>query len=129
MRAVQSPVAFLEANNPKQVRVFAADGELYVLRDPQLRGDTVRGYETLVQEELSVSLNGIRRMEAVQPDKTRTTLFIGAVTVLAGAGVYMISQAGQGKALICDNYPLPNRCVEKQPGAPRPRIDLPLLRF
>lgn len=113
MRPVESPVAYLERNNPSQVRVYAADGELYVLRDPQLRGDTVRGFEALLREEMSVSLNGVRRMEAMQPDKGRTTLLIGALTALGAAGIYMAANAGNGSGLICDDYTLGQRCRPK----------------
>src|SRR5690554_3985616 len=86
MKPVESPVTFLEQNNPRHVRVFTPDGELYVLREPQLRGDTIMGFEPLERENVKLSLNTVRRMEALQPDKKRTTLFIGAMTVLAGAG-------------------------------------------
>ncbi len=125
MRTVESPVAFLEQNNPKHVRVYATDGELYVLRDPQLRGDTIRGFESMEQEELSLSMNGIRRMEALQPDKTRTTLFIGAMTILGGAGIYMISQAANGRQLICEDYTVGNRCYVA-PESRVARIMIPL---
>ncbi|HEY0673527.1 MAG TPA: hypothetical protein VGD27_14715 [Longimicrobiales bacterium] len=126
MRAVESPTSFLEQNNPKHVRVYANDGELYVLRDPQLRGDTIRGFEPLEQEELSLSVNGIRRMEAMQPDKKRTTIFIGAMTVLGGAGIYMITKAANGQSLVCDNYDVANRCVPRPTQAKAARIIIPL---
>ena len=119
MKPVESPVTFLEQNNPRHVRVFTPDGELYVLREPQLRGDTIMGFEPLERENVKLSLNTVRRMEALQPDKKRTTLFIGAMTVLAGAGIYMITQvAGGGDPLICDNYDVANRCTTKPTGAP-----------
>ena len=128
MRAVESPVAFLEQNNPKSVRVYASDGELLVLREPQLRGDTIRGFEPLAQEQMSISLNGIRRMEALQPDKTRTTVFIGAMTLLGGAGIYMIANAATGNKLICDNYDNQNRCIDRPTGSTR--VSIPIgLRF
>ena len=116
MRPVESPVTFLENNNPSRVRVYAADGELYVLRDPQLRGDTIRGFESLVQEELSLTVNNIQRMEAMQHDKGRTTLFIGAMAVLGAAGIYMAANSGDGAGLICDDYTLGQRC--REPGVP-----------
>jgi hypothetical protein len=126
MRPVESPVAFLEQNNPKHVRVYGTDGELYVLRDPQLRGDTIRGFESLEQEELSLSVNGIRRMEALQPDKKRTTVFIGAMTLLGGAGIYMITQAANGNKLICDDYQVGNRCYVAPQSSKLGRIMIPL---
>ena len=115
MRAVESPVAFLEQNNPKHVRVYTTDGELYVLRDPQLRGSAISGFDPLEQEELNLSVNGIRRMEAMQPDRTRTTLFIGAMTIIGGAGIYMIAKAAGGRGLVCDNYQVDSRCVPAPP--------------
>ena len=124
MRPVESPGAFLEQNNPKQVRVYATDGELFVLREPQLRGDTVRGFEPLAQEELSFSLNGIRRMDALQPDKKRTTVFVGAMTLLGGAGIYMIANASNGRKLICDSYDNQNRCVDRPTGSGRVAIPI-----
>jgi hypothetical protein len=124
MRPVESPTAFLEQNNPKAVRVFSTDGELYVLRDPQLRGDQIVGFESLEQEDLSLSLASIRRMEAEQPDKTRTTVFIGAMSILAGAGIYMIANAENGPKLICDSYDVASRCTTKPTGAER-RITIP----
>ena len=126
MRAVESPVTFLEQNNPAHVRVYSADGELYVLRNPQLRGDSIRGFEPLEQEDLSISLNGIRRMEALQPDKTRTTIFIGAMTLVGAAGVYMISKAAGGRGLVCDNYTVDSRCVPAPPPPGGARISIPL---
>ena len=123
MRPVESPVNFLEQNNPKYVRVYSTDGELYVLTDPQLRGDTIRGFERLEQEELSVSVSGIRRMEALQYDKKRTTIFICAMTLLGSAGIYMITQvASDGRRLYCDNYDVANRCVTNPPA----RVHIPI---
>ncbi len=127
MRPVESPVTFLEQNNPKHVRVYDSRGELYVLRDPQLRGDTIRGFEPLEQEELSISLNGIRRMEALQPDKGKTTLLIGALALIGGAGIYMIANASDGQKLICDDYQVGNRCYPApQQGRSAARLALPL---
>jgi hypothetical protein len=123
MRPVESPVAFLEQNNPKHVRVYSADGEFYVLRDPQLRGDKITGFEPLEQEDLSLAVSSIRRMEAMQPDKKRTTLFIGAMTLIGSAGIYMIANAENGPKLICDNYDVQNRCTTKPTGAEK-RIPL-----
>ena len=123
MRPVDSPTAFLEQNNPKHVRVYSTDGDLYVLRDPQLRGDKITGFESLEQEDLTVSLSSIRRMEALQPDKKRTTLFVGAMTLLGSAGIYMIANAEHGPKLICDNYDVQNRCTTKPTGAEK-RIPL-----
>lgn len=129
MRPVESPSAFLEHNNPKHVRVYSPDGELIVLREPQLRGDSIRGFEPQAQEELSIRLGDIRRMDALQPDKTRTTLFIGAMAVLGGAGIYMIANSSDGGGLICDSYDNQNRCVPRQAGVQRARLSIPLLRF
>lgn len=126
MRPVDSPVAYLERNNPEKVLIHAADGELYVLRDPQLRGDTIRGFEYQAQEEIGFSISGIRRLEALQPNKARTTAFIGAMTLLGSAGIYMIANASNGKKLICDNYDVQNRCITQPTGSARISIPLPL---
>jgi hypothetical protein len=129
MRTVESPTAFLEQNNPKAVRIHSTDGELYVLREPQLRGDKITGFETIEQEDLTLAVASIRRMEAVQPDKARTTVFIGAMSILAGAGIYMIANAEGGPKLICDNYDVQNRCTTRPTGSER-RITIPFtLRF
>ena len=125
MRPVESPVTYLERNNPKHVRVYGPDGELYVLRDPQLRGDTIRGFEAGAQEEVTFTSRDIRRMEALQPDKRRTTLFIGAMTLLGSAGIYMIANASDGGGLVCDSYDNQNRCVPRQTA----RISLPIIKF
>ena len=125
MRPVDSPVAFLERNNPKHVRVYGPDGELYVLRDPQLRGDTIRGFEPSTQEEVGFTSQDIRRMEALQPDKKRTTLFVGAMTLLGSAAIYMIANASDGGGLVCDSYDNQNRCVTRQTA----RIGLPIIKF
>jgi hypothetical protein len=129
MRPVESPTAFLEHNNPKHVRVYSPDGELVVLREPQLRGDSIRGFEPQAQEEMSFRLGDIRRMEAIQPDKTRTTIFISAMALLGGAGIYMIANSSDGGGLICDSYDNQNRCVPRQAGVQRARLSIPLLRF
>lgn len=126
MRTVETPVTFLEQNNPKAVRVYASDGELLVLREPQLRGDSIRGFEPLAQEEMTISLNGIRRMEALQPDKKRTTVFIGAMTLIGGAGIYMIANASNGRKLICDDYNVANRCIDRPTGSTRVSIPIGL---
>ena len=129
MRPVESPSAFLERNNPKHVRLYSPDGELIVLREPQLRGDSIRGFEPRAQEEMSFRLGDIRRMDALQPDKTRTTVFIGAMTLLGGAAIYMIANSSDGGGLICDSYDNQNRCVPRQAGVQRARLSVPLLRF
>jgi hypothetical protein len=129
MKPVESPTAYLERNNPKHVRVYDTEGELFILRDPQLRGDTISGFEPLAREELSLTLSNVRRMEAAQPDKTRTTIFVGAMAVLGGAAIYMVANSSDGRGLICDSYDIQNRCIPRQSvGSKRP-VSLPLLRF
>lgn len=118
MRPVESPATFLEQNNPRQIRLHDAQNELYVLNEPQLRGDTIVGYESLVRSEMRISVAGVRRMEALQRDNTKTGIFIGAMTVLGAAGIYMIAKAADGQKLVCDSYDTANRCVT-QPQAIR----------
>jgi hypothetical protein len=114
LQTVDSPVTYLERNNPEAVRIYTQQGELAVLRAPRLNGTSVSGFNVVEGEDATFNISGIQRMEVKQVDRGRTALFIGAMSVLGGAGIYMIGKAGGGKDLICDSYDNENRCVPRQ---------------
>lgn len=113
LRPVDSPVTYLERNNPEAVRIYTQQGDLAVLRAPRLSGNRISGFNVIEGEDETFDVTRIQRMEVKQIDRGRTTLFVGAIAALAGVGVYMIANAGEGKGLICDSYDNQNRCVPK----------------
>jgi len=114
LQTVDSPVTYLERNNPEAVRIYTQQGDLAVLRAPRLNGTSVSGFNIVDGEDATFNISGIQRMEVKQVDRGRTALFIGAMSVLGGAGIYMIGKAAGGKDLICDSYDNENRCVPRQ---------------
>ncbi|MGH7507225.1 MAG: hypothetical protein ACRELX_16335 [Longimicrobiales bacterium] len=119
---VGTPVTYLESNRPERVRVVRGDGSVTVFRSPTVRVDSLFGWDEMAQAELGLALRGVRSIDAPQLDRTRTTMLIGGLALLAGGAAWAIAAASDGPKLICDNYDVSSRCYQ----APQLRVSLPL---
>lgn len=118
MQPVESPTTYLETNNPEHVRIYSA-GSMSVLEAPRLNGTTISGFDLVERTEANIDVARIDRMEVKRLDRQRTTVFVGLMSVIVGAGAYMITQQEDGQGLICDNYQVDSRCVTRNPSKPR----------
>jgi hypothetical protein len=113
-----SPVAYLETNNPTHVRIYSPSG-MSVLEAPRLQGSTISGFDLVERADATFDVSNIQRMEVKRLDRQRTAIFAGVLTVVGGAGIYMITQKqGNDAGLICDNYDVANRCRVGNPTKP-----------
>ena len=118
MQPVQSPTAYLETHNPTHVRIFSPAG-MSVLEAPRLSGGTISGFDLVERAESSINVGTIKRMEVKRIDRQRTAIFAGVLSVVGGAGLYMITQKqGSDPGLICDNYQVDQRCRVGNPTKP-----------
>lgn len=118
MQPVESPTAYLETHNPTHVRIYSPAG-MSVIEAPRLSGSTISGFDLVEREESSINVGSIQRMEVKRIDRQRTAIFAGVLSVVGGAGIYMITQKqGTGSGLICDNYDVAMRCVPQNPSKP-----------
>ena len=110
MQPVQSPTAYLQTNNPTHVRIYSPAG-MSVIEAPRLQGSTISGFDLVERADATIAVDQIQRMEVKRIDRARTTIFVGIMSAVAGAGLYMITQKQEGgRALICDNYQVDSRC-------------------
>lgn len=118
MQPVQSPTAYLETHNPTHVRIFSPAG-MSVIESPRLSGTTISGFDLVERAESAINVESIQRMEVRRIDRQRTAIFAGVLSVVGGAGLYMITQKqGSDAGLICDNYDVGNRCRVGNPTKP-----------
>jgi hypothetical protein len=91
MRPVSAPASFIPAHRPQHVRIIAR-GQVMLLSQPRLIGDTLTGWAHGEYQELLLS--DVQRVEAPQPAPVRTVLVVTAAA--AGVATLIISTRGSG---------------------------------
>ena len=91
VQRVQEPGRFIPQARPNLVVVVYNDNSQVPVSGPRVSGDTLLGTWAGLGEPVAVPLNQVRRIEAVQRDKRKTTLLIagivaGTVGIVRGAG-------------------------------------------
>jgi hypothetical protein len=95
LQPVKEPAGFLSQKNPRFVVITTEaqemDGPLVVQR-PQLQEGSLVGF--LDGESVTLPMSRIRTVQAIQPDKKKTTLFLLGASVGVGIVTYMIVHTG-----------------------------------
>jgi len=103
VQTVRNPAQFL-ASNPDFVVVIYDDNSEVPISKPQMRGDSVVGTWMGLNEPVSAPMSQVKRIDAIQRDRGRTTLLVlglSAVTVVTTIG---FARAVQNHGMICDFF-------------------------
>ena len=95
VQPIREPSQFIPQAKPNLVVVIYNDNSQVPVSEPRMSGDTLFGTWLGVGDPVAVPLSQVRRIDAVQRDKKRTTLMIAGVTLLAAGGVYALAIAGK----------------------------------
>jgi len=88
--AVQQPLAYIAANNPKVIWVTTHDGTEFAVRRPQVaQGDSVAGY--VGSDYRTVPLAPSQQVRVRQNAQARTLVLIGAGLMMTAGIVYFVS--------------------------------------
>jgi hypothetical protein len=105
-----SPESFITAEQPRQVIVFEEDGDVYVVDNPRIVGDSLVGLDTEFLSTVALPLTDVVEVWVRRKSATRTLLLAGGV-VAAAAAVVLVARTTTG----CKPVPNdPARCDEIQ---------------
>jgi hypothetical protein len=109
VQTVRDPARFFADARPSYVVVTYTDNSEVPVANPQMRGDTIVGEWRGLGEPVAVPMDEVQRIDAMQKDSRKTTVFIAAlvgVAVVTGYGLYRaVTDYGE----ICDwNRPTGN---------------------
>ena len=96
MRQIE-PAQFIPAHKPESVSVWTTAHNVTVVSYPRIDGDTLRG--VVLTESWAMPLKDVVRVEAKEPDPTRTWLLVAGATASA-VGVYLFSTSGHGAGIV-----------------------------
>lgn len=95
VQPVAAPQQFIPQRAPERVWVLdSANGELFQLEGPALRGDSVVGRLAGTAESLALRLSPDRVVLARQKSKGKTAQLIAGLGLLGGLAVYGVIAAG-----------------------------------
>lgn len=103
VQTVRDPNAFM-ATNPDLVVVIYNDNAEMPVSKPQMRGDTLVGEWAGLGEKVAVPMSDIQRLDAIQKDPKKTTLFIAALVAATAVTAYGFSRASTDYGYICDYF-------------------------
>lgn len=110
VQRVRDPVQFM-ATRPDLVVVTYDDRSEVPVAQPEMRGDTLFGTWQGLSEPVAVPLNRVQRIDAVQRDSKRTTLFIVSLVAATAVTAWGLSQAVFDTGISCDfNRPEDRQC-------------------
>ena len=89
---VRDPARFITESSPPVVYVTHNNGALLTITHPRVRGDSLLGTWAAVSQPLALPLSHVRRIRAVQRDRTRTTLAIAGTSMIAVALGYLLTR-------------------------------------
>lgn len=103
VQAVHDPARFFADAHPDYVVVTYTDHSEVPVANPQMHGDTLVGEWRGLGEPVAVHMDEIQRIDAMQKDSRKTTLFVVALIGAAAVTAYGFSRAVQDHGEICDN--------------------------
>jgi peptidase E len=120
VQQIQDPATFIPKANPDVIVVTYTDNSQIAVEKPRVARDSLFGTWAGVDEPVAVPLSQVRRMDAVQRDKGRTTLAVavGAGLMAAGVAAFTIVTSRDGKNCDYSYQPptvQPGRCVGTNP--------------
>lgn len=109
VQSVRDPAKFFADARPSYVVVTYTDNSEVPVANPQMRGDTLVGEWRGLGEPVAVHMDEVQRIDAVQKDSRKTTLFVAAMVGVAAVTAYGLYRAVSDHGEICDyNRPTGN---------------------
>lgn len=115
LQPLREPAQFIAKENPQVIYVTYKNRSVVGVARPRVSGDSLFGTLQGQPAPVAVPLSHVQLIEAVQPDRRRTTLLIAGLTVFTVAGVVALSLGGSN--ISCDGTYEHNddRCPELDP--------------
>jgi hypothetical protein len=104
VQTVRNPAQFFSTERPASVVVIYNDNGEVPIAQPTMRGDTIVGIWDGLGEPIEVPMDQVQRVDAIQKDPRKTTLFIAALVGAAAVTTYGFSRAVQDHGIICDFF-------------------------
>ena len=101
VQTVRDPNAFM-STKPDLVVVIYNDRAEMPVANPQMRGDTLFGQWAGLGEPVTVPMSQVQRIDAIQKDPKKTTLFIVSLIAATAVTTYGFTRASQDHGQICD---------------------------
>ena len=104
VQTVHNPEQFFNTTHPPVVVVVYNDNGEVPVAQPTMKGDTIVGIWDGLGEPISVPMDQVQRVDAVQKDPKKTTLFIAALVGAAAVTTYGFARAVTDHGVICDFF-------------------------
>jgi hypothetical protein len=118
VQPIREPAQYIPSHKPNLVVVIDQDNAEIPVAQPMMAGDTLKGIWSGVGDPVAMPLSQVQRIDAIQPNKKRTTLLIATLAVVGIAGGYALAQAVSDDSSTCDYSYQPGTVVGPN-GEPR----------
>lgn len=119
LQPVSDPAAFISATNPQVVYATHNSGSVVAVAQPRISGDTLLGVRQGLSRPVALPLSHLRRIQAVQRDRTRTTVTVAGITTITAVVGFLLLQKTGDQGPSCDysgvTHALPG-CDDPRPG-------------
>lgn len=110
VQQVRDPVQFL-ATHPDLIVVTYDDNSEVPVAQPRMSHDTIIGTWDGLNEAVALPMSHVRRVDAIQKDSKKTTMFILGLVGVTAAATYGFVRVVQDNGMICDyNRPDDRQC-------------------
>jgi hypothetical protein len=89
-----SPAEYVNQHNPSQILVMDNSGAIYLVDQPEVKGDSLVGVESGTPDSVSVPISQVEDALVKRPSKGKTMALIGGLAVGAGLAVTAIVYQG-----------------------------------
>ena len=103
VQTVRDPSSFMSTSPDLVVVIFTDNAEMPV-SNPKMRGDTLVGQWAGLGEAVTVPMDQVQRIDAIQKDPKKTTLLIVGLVAATAVTTYGFSRAVQDHGQICDYF-------------------------
>jgi hypothetical protein len=102
VQPLRDPARFIAESRPAVVYATHRDGALLTIDTPRMSGDSLIGIWRPIAQPLSLPLSQLKRVDAVQQDRTRTTVLITGATLAATAVVFLLTRTTAANLRPCN---------------------------
>jgi hypothetical protein len=122
VQTVHNPAQFMSTNPAMVVVIYNDNGEVPIAQ-PRMKGDTIVGTWAGLGEPIEVPMDQVQRVDAIQKDPKKTTLFIASLIGAAAVTTYGFTRAVHSTGQICDFFrPEDRQCYNSGTSDPDLRV-------
>lgn len=114
LQPVQEPARYISEKQPEVVYVTYPNRSVVPVSHPRVQDDKLVGIWQGLGERVEVPLSQVS-IEAIQPNKKRTSWMIAGLSVVGVAGIWAITQVMSPTDNPCDQTYHPERCPDACP--------------